>query len=322
MSVFLTLPGFAEAGQAATISVGIQNNGSIAAENVVTTITLPAQLQLVSTTNCAEDPSGVPTCTLVGDLAAGGGFVQVTLQTMLDAGTTGNLSVQVAVTSDTTEQVPNNNSTTRSFLAIDPGPLPAAPGGVGDGLAAWWRADMGVTEEEGGVAAWLDQSGNGRHASQQFAFNRPTVSAPVAPSALNGLPTLRFSSGQFNRLDYDGAFLGNSSYTVFAVEGRDRDGLANFFMGGTVATNNRNLLIGYENVTTLRQAHFGNDLDGVVPEHTGTQQFALSSFTFDMDVGREIHRSGSPAGFGCFADSPAGLLRCFDWVISSFRFLL
>lgn len=49
-------------------------------------------------------------------------------------------------------------------------PLSIAP-------ALWLRADMGVTLNAGNVAAWADQSGNGRHFVQATAGEQPLYSA-------------------------------------------------------------------------------------------------------------------------------------------------
>lgn len=61
--------------------------------------------------------------------------------------------------------------------------LPSAPG-----LAAWYRADRGVTVATG-VSQWDDQSGNARHLLQATAVSQPVFSASAGP---NGLPALTF----------------------------------------------------------------------------------------------------------------------------------
>ena len=58
------------AGNALSYTLTISNAGPDEAVNVVVTDTLPAGVTLVATTGCAEDPTGVPTCTL-GTIAAG-----------------------------------------------------------------------------------------------------------------------------------------------------------------------------------------------------------------------------------------------------------
>jgi len=67
--------------------VTVHNDGPSDAINVVVTDTLPAGVTFVSTAGCAEDPNGVPTCSL-GDIAAGGSD-SYTITVTVDASTVG-----------------------------------------------------------------------------------------------------------------------------------------------------------------------------------------------------------------------------------------
>ncbi|MEM1248644.1 MAG: hypothetical protein AAGK22_19860 [Acidobacteriota bacterium] len=58
-------------GAAFSYTIQVDNAGPSDATGVTVTDTLPAGVTLVSTTGCAEDPNGTPTCTL-GTIAAGG----------------------------------------------------------------------------------------------------------------------------------------------------------------------------------------------------------------------------------------------------------
>ena len=60
-------------------------------------------------------------------------------------------------------------------------------------LAAWFRADLGVTGSS--VSAWADQSGNGRHLAQGTGSAQPTYSASDA--AYGGRPVLTFDGGDY-----------------------------------------------------------------------------------------------------------------------------
>ena len=88
------------AGNDLTYTVTVTNNGPSDAQDVVVTDTLPAGVTLVSTSGCAEDPSGVATCTL-GTIAASSSD-QYTITVTVDSATTGVLTNTAAVASSTT----------------------------------------------------------------------------------------------------------------------------------------------------------------------------------------------------------------------------
>jgi hypothetical protein len=68
------------------------------------------------------------------------------------------------------------------------GGAPWTPKRLGASLALWLRADKGVFLNGSNVAAWADQSGNGRDFSQGTASRQPTWSA----TALGGQPAVVF----------------------------------------------------------------------------------------------------------------------------------
>ena len=75
------------AGTGLTYTIEVSNAGPSDAQNVVVTDTLPAGVTLVATSGCAEDPAGVPTCTL-GTIAAGGS-ASYTVMVTVDSGPSG-----------------------------------------------------------------------------------------------------------------------------------------------------------------------------------------------------------------------------------------
>jgi len=96
---------------------------------------------------------------------------------------------------------------------------------------------MGVQTEVGGidVSAWGDQSGNDRHAHTLFD-DEVTAEYPALVfqfGVLGGSSSIRFST--ISVMGFDGTFLAGSDYTIFVLEGRDRAGLDNFFIGTTNA---------------------------------------------------------------------------------------
>ena len=89
------------AGGPLSYTVTVSNAGPDGATNVVVSDTLPAGVTFVSTTGCTNDPTGVPTCTL-GNIAASG-MASYTITVTVDAGTTGTITNNASVSSDTAD---------------------------------------------------------------------------------------------------------------------------------------------------------------------------------------------------------------------------
>jgi LPXTG-site transpeptidase (sortase) family protein len=108
------------AGNTLTYTVDVSNAGPSDAQNVVVTDTLPAGVTFVSTSGCAEDPNGVPTCSL-GDIAASGS-ASYTIMVNVDPSTSGAITNTVSVSSSTTDPDPGNNTyvETTNVVAILP----------------------------------------------------------------------------------------------------------------------------------------------------------------------------------------------------------
>jgi len=103
-----------------TYTIEVENLGPSDAANVVVTDNLPAELTLVSTSGCAEDPAGAPTCTL-GTIAAGSS-ASYTLEVSVDNPPPASVTNTASVTSDATDPISGNNSDdeTTTFDAIAP----------------------------------------------------------------------------------------------------------------------------------------------------------------------------------------------------------
>ncbi|MBK8949384.1 MAG: hypothetical protein IPM68_11160 [Flavobacteriales bacterium] len=99
-------------------------------------------------------------------------------------------------------------------------PLLAAqtgPGGVGGSATnpLWLSADRGVYNNAGttlasngdNVRQWNDRSGNGRHAGETVLANRPNLATAV----LNGLPVVRYTAANNDRLVSTGLSAGNQA---------------------------------------------------------------------------------------------------------------
>lgn len=88
----------------------------------------------------------------------------------------------------------------------------AADLSVTNGMTLWLRADLGVTQETGGVTRWADQSGQGNDYLTVTGWGAPTL----VPNVLNDWPVVRFD-GDDDRLRNDGQLITGSRFTIFTV---------------------------------------------------------------------------------------------------------
>jgi len=96
------------AGGSLQYTVTVLNNGPSVAENVVVTDTLPVGVTFASTVGCAEDPVGVPACTLGSiSAASSAGFV---INVSVDASAAGPLVNDAVVVSTTAEANPGQEA--------------------------------------------------------------------------------------------------------------------------------------------------------------------------------------------------------------------
>ena len=99
------------AGDLLTYTIHVQNSGPSAAESVVVTDLLPTGVTPLGTSGCAEDPTGVPTCTL-GVIAANETreyLILGAVDTSFQPGTV--ILNQASVTSSTVDPDESNNNT-------------------------------------------------------------------------------------------------------------------------------------------------------------------------------------------------------------------
>jgi uncharacterized repeat protein (TIGR01451 family) len=102
-------------------TVTVDNAGPSDAAGVVVTDTLPADVTFVSTTGCAEDPAGVPTCTL-GTIVAGGSAAY-TIEVTVDPTAPVVVTNMASVTSSPSDPDSSNNS-----VSLDTTVKPKDPG--------------------------------------------------------------------------------------------------------------------------------------------------------------------------------------------------
>jgi uncharacterized repeat protein (TIGR01451 family) len=103
------------AGDPLTYVITVTNSGPANAQGVVVTDTLPAGVTFVSTSGCAEDPTGMPTCSL-GTLTAGSSAVY-SITVTVDADTTGILTNEAEV--NTSPPLINGDDTVSETTTVD-----------------------------------------------------------------------------------------------------------------------------------------------------------------------------------------------------------
>ena len=157
-------------------------------------------------------------------------------------------------------------------------------------LLAAWDARVGVTNVSGACSAWADQSGNGFHATQGTAANRPTISTS------GGTPSLLFDGTNDNLLSLATSAAG--VHSVYAV------------IDPTADTNPRTLIGGTTNlfgVGALSGLHQGND--GVGWRSTGvTYASGRQRVVYQMSAGASgllFWKNGSAATPATWTANPA-----------------
>ncbi len=96
------------AGTPLSYTVTVTNNGPSDARYVEVTQTPPPGVTFNATSGCAEDPGGIPICTL--ETIPAGSSKTYTIDMTVDSGTVGEVTDQVSVTSQTMEANPGNES--------------------------------------------------------------------------------------------------------------------------------------------------------------------------------------------------------------------
>lgn len=176
------------------------------ATGIVVTSTLPAGLTLVETVGCAEDPVGVPTCTL-GSLAAGAA-TSFTIEASVDPGAPGHVLYQACVAA--TDEDPNlgNNCDT------EPTQL--------DGVAP-----TVTTIDAGGVVVAGCTTVRVDVAALAVAFSEEVMAtSPADPASVTNPANYRLVAAapgaDFDTVD---CFSGTGGDTVVAIAGVAWDGL-------------------------------------------------------------------------------------------------
>ncbi|NRB40677.1 MAG: ExeM/NucH family extracellular endonuclease [Pseudomonadales bacterium] len=96
----------------------VNNDGPDDASDVVLTITLPTQLNLLSSSGCAEDPAGLPSCSL-GSLAVGSSQQITVLTSLKAAASAGIIEAKGSVSSANTDPDSPANATDPVYDSVD-----------------------------------------------------------------------------------------------------------------------------------------------------------------------------------------------------------
>lgn len=166
------------------------------------------------------------------------------------------------------------------------------------GLHLWLRSDIGVTASPQGtssalrVTKWLDQSGNGRHASMSSATSAALARQPYyVTGALNGLPVIQFQGGQSLGLDI---WAQPTSFTVFVV-GKNANPSESFSMILGPGGNAPNNQLRWENGSNALFVGTGNAMPAFTSPIGNTRVYHALSGRYDNPRSlMEVFRDGNP----------------------------
>ena len=168
------------AGDPLTWTVQVDSTGPSDATNVVVTDTLPAGVTLVSTTGCAEDPNGVPACTL-GTIPAGGS-ASYTIQVAVDPGLSGTITNTATVTSDILDIDGTNNTVTEDTLVTPAADLSVVKTTLTSPVVPGEPVSYTVAASNGGPSTVTD-------AAVADTFAPPLLNCTYTAAATAGTPT-------------------------------------------------------------------------------------------------------------------------------------
>ncbi len=181
-------------------------------------------------------------------------------------------------------------------------------------LIAWYETSLETSflfnEQKDGsqISVWQDSNPNGasrNNAEQNSTNNRPKFYTEV----FNGsIPAIRFD-GTNDFMTFNGSQLIGASYTIFVVAQRKANSNLMMFLGGTDATSNANLNIGYASDTSIRHSHYGTTNDFTIPAFSNPTP-TIHTFLFNKISGQKYWQNG-----GVNADDSDG---AFTTALSSY----
>ncbi len=173
-----------------------------------------------------------------------------------------------------------------------------------ENLVTWYETSLNSSfvvaeaKDATAIGTWYDnnpQAISRKNATQSTTANKPKFYVNVFN---NALPAVRFD-GTNDYLDFDGADLVNSSYTIFVVEQRRATGYLPF-IGGTGGSLNTVLVLGYSSSTNITQSQYSNDLNYTVAGYS-SPSVNIHTFMLNTTNGKSYWVSG-----GSTADATEG----------------
>lgn len=134
------------------------------------------------------------------------------------------------------------------------------------GLVAWYETTLkksfnkSEAKDGNAISAWYDLNPEittvRNNATQSTGANQPIY----REKAINSLPVVEFTRSNSHFLEFDGTNLENNEFTLFFVEQRTSSDTHNYFLAGSDATLNTNLIVGYNDDTTITIAYAWNGM--------------------------------------------------------------
>ncbi len=162
----------------------------------------------------------------------------------------------------------------------------ASPGGVGDDLTVWFKANAGVTGSP--VTSWADQSPKGNDATQAGTGDYATLATNIH----NGNPAIYFTNGDNGYFEANLDAIKGDDYNLIAIVERDNSNSDSYLVGTSCSGcgANQGLHFGYRNDTEARLSHYGNNLDVTVNAFDSpTQSLSLLRGQLDTSTGKTIY---------------------------------
>ncbi|GDX36452.1 hypothetical protein LBMAG18_09630 [Alphaproteobacteria bacterium] len=178
-------------------------------------------------------------------------------------------------------------------------------------LMTWYETSLARSflenqrENNAKVSVWNDINPNSEYANnatQSTVANQPTYIANRFNDSIAGI---FFDGNDF--LNYNGAKLVNSGYSVFIVERRMAGNDLASMIGGANYSPNSNLILAYRSNTIITQAHYANDIDIAVPGYSSPIT-RIHSFFYNRSYGKKYWLNGGINPDGASSLQTTGLL--------------